>query len=335
MPAAEAPPTPSDPSHPTERHGSPREIQALDVAVYAAIASTPTPTLDRAFAAVSRAADHAKLWTATAAVLAVTGGRQGRRAAVDGLASVAVTSTVVNVGIKPLRRRRRPDRVAYAVPIARHVEMPLSTSFPSGHAASAFAFATGVTRELPTVGIPLHAAAAVVAYSRVHAGVHYPIDVIAGSVFGGSLSPVATTALDRWRVRRACTPRAMTTRAVTHTQPSATTRPVSDLLRVARGPGARGRQRVPRHRGVLGRLRPPRATGGARGRGSRGAGRAAPHGRSRARHLDRAGRHQRDRHPHRCRGAAARARPARRRPARLAGVPHRLCGRDVPVGRVR
>ena len=51
-----------------------REVEALDLAVYAAISATPTPTLDRCFAAVSRAADHAKLWTAVAAGLAVAGG---------------------------------------------------------------------------------------------------------------------------------------------------------------------------------------------------------------------------------------------------------------------
>ena len=197
--------------------------------------------------------------------------RQGRRAAVDGLASIAFTSTVVNAGMKPLRRRQRPDRVAYAVPIARQVEMPLSTSFPSGHAASAFAFATGVARELPTVGIPLHVAAAAVAYSRVHTGVHYPIDVIAGSVFGGSLSPLATTALDRWRVRRAGTPRAMTRRAVTDVRPSATTRPVSDLLRDPGGAGAgRRRTRSSCIGGVLRGDRAPRRDSLARrGRGSR------------------------------------------------------------------
>jgi undecaprenyl-diphosphatase len=182
-----------------------REITALDVAVYAAIAATPTPTLDRAFAAVSRSADHSKLWTATAAVLAVVGGREGRSAAVDGLASIALTSVVVNALVKPLQRRRRPDRAAHDVPIARYVAMPASTSFPSGHAASASAFATGVTHELPTVGIPLHAAAAVVAYSRVHAGVHFPLDVVAGSLLGSALAPVATTALERHRARRART----------------------------------------------------------------------------------------------------------------------------------
>jgi membrane-associated phospholipid phosphatase len=186
-----------------ERGGPLREIDALDVAVYAAISATPTPTLDRALAAISRAADHSKLWSAAAAILAIAGGSAGRRAAADGLASIALASTVVNVGLKPLRRRHRPDRLAYDVPIARQVAMPRSTSFPSGHAASAFAFATGVAHELPTVAIPLHAAAAIVAYSRVHTGVHYPLDVIAGSVTGSALAPIATAALDRRRAKRA------------------------------------------------------------------------------------------------------------------------------------
>lgn len=180
-----------------------REAVALDVAVYAAIAATPTPTLDRVFTTVSRAADHSKLWTVTAAALALVGGHHGRRAAVNGMASIALASAVVNVGLKPLGRRRRPDRAAHAVPLARQVAMPLTTSFPSGHAASAFAFATGVTRALPTVGIPTHVAAAAVAYSRVHTGVHYPLDVIVGAVVGGALSPVAITWLDRRRARRA------------------------------------------------------------------------------------------------------------------------------------
>lgn len=188
---------------PTPLPGWGREVEALDVATYAAIAATPTPTLDRVFAAISRAADRSKLWTATAAALAIAGGPQGRRAAVDGMASIALASTVVNGVLKPLGRRRRPDRAAYAVPLARQVAMPLTTSFPSGHAASAFAFATGVTRELPTVGIPLYGAAAVVAYSRVHTGVHYPLDVIVGAVVGGALSPVASKWLDHRRAQRA------------------------------------------------------------------------------------------------------------------------------------
>ena len=48
-------------------------------------------------------------------------------------------------GAPPDRARRRPDRRTHHVPVTRQVRMPRTTSFPSGHAASAFAFATGVT----------------------------------------------------------------------------------------------------------------------------------------------------------------------------------------------
>ena len=179
-----------------------RELQTLDLATYAAIAASDTPRLDRGFAALSRAADHSKLWFGAAGLLTATAGTPGRQAAENGLASIAVTSTVVNLALKPLGRRRRPDRVMHRVPIARQVRMPRSTSFPSGHSASAFAFASGVAHAFPAAGAPLQAAAALVAYSRVHTGVHYPVDAIAGSVLGGALAPLTTATLARWRSAR-------------------------------------------------------------------------------------------------------------------------------------
>jgi undecaprenyl-diphosphatase len=177
------------------------ELSRLDMAVYAAIAATPTPTLDRFFRGLSRTADHSKLWLATAALLATTGGERGRRGAVDGLGSIAMSSAVVNAVLKPLSARRRPDRETHEVPAARQVTMPRSTSFPSGHSASAFAFATGVATADPKAGIPLFPVAALVAYSRVHSGVHYPGDVVAGSVTGSALAPVAIALVERWRRR--------------------------------------------------------------------------------------------------------------------------------------
>jgi undecaprenyl-diphosphatase len=107
-----------------------------------------------------------------------------------------VTSAVVNLIVKPLSRRRRPDRAAQSVPFARHVPMPISSSFPSGHSAAAFAFATGVGHVLPSAAVPLRALAALVAYSRVHTGVHYPGDVIVGSLIGGALAQATVHALD-------------------------------------------------------------------------------------------------------------------------------------------
>jgi undecaprenyl-diphosphatase len=83
------------------------------------------------------------------------------------------------------------------VPAARHVRMPATTSFPSGHSAAAFAFATGVGRVLPPAAIPLRALAAAVAYSRVHTGVHYPADVVIGALIGTAVAQVTTHALER------------------------------------------------------------------------------------------------------------------------------------------
>ena len=174
-----------------------RDAERVDVAVYAAIARTPTPALDRAMARLSRAADYSRLWIAAAASMAAIGGRSGRRGAAAGLASVGVTAALVNLGMKPLGGRRRPDRIAEQVPVARQTRMPISTAFPSGHAATAFAFATGVGRALPAAGIPLHGLAALVAYSRVHSGVHYPGDVVVGALVGTIVAQLTTHALER------------------------------------------------------------------------------------------------------------------------------------------
>jgi membrane-associated phospholipid phosphatase len=175
------------------------EADRLDIAAYAAIAATPTPTMDAALRRLSRAADHSRLWLACAAVLATFGGERGRAAAVNGLASIGLASSVVNLVLKPLGDRRRPDRNIYAVPLARQVTMPRSTSWPSGHSASAFAFATGVGAAWPGVGVPLSVLASLVAYSRVHTGVHYPSDTIAGTASGVALAPVAVAAVRRIR----------------------------------------------------------------------------------------------------------------------------------------
>jgi undecaprenyl-diphosphatase len=181
------------------------ELKRLDLAVYAAIAATPTPTLDRGFRHLSRAADHSKVWLATSALLYAAGGEHGRRGATEGLASVAVTSAVVNLVLKPLSNRRRPDRTVHDVPFARHVTMPRSTSWPSGHSASAFAFTAGVGVSAPAAAVPLSALAALVAYSRVHSGVHYPLDVIAGAVVGVGGAPLAVAACRRHRRHRKIT----------------------------------------------------------------------------------------------------------------------------------
>ena len=133
---------------------------------------------------------------AVAAVMAASGHRP-RRAAFMGLGSLAVTSAIVNLAVKPIPRRRRPSP---GDSVRTHgVRMPGSHSWPSGHTASAFAFSTGASGELPQMDSALRLAATVVAYSRVHTGVHYPGDVMAGALIGAGVGSLAHSVTRRIR----------------------------------------------------------------------------------------------------------------------------------------
>lgn len=173
---------------------------AVDRAVYATIAKVPTPALDVAMRRLSNSANRSLIWLAVASGLSLTG-PSGRRAAARGLLAIGVTSALVNLGVKPLSTRRRPDRDGVGVPDQRHVSMPSSTSFPSGHSASAFAFATAVSRDNPWLAIVIQFLAGGVAYSRVHTGVHYPGDTVAGALIGAGTGQAVSSVFDRTLAR--------------------------------------------------------------------------------------------------------------------------------------
>jgi membrane-associated phospholipid phosphatase len=174
-----------------------RELGAVDRAVYEAVAGTPTPELDGPFRRLSNAANNSRLWLGIAAAIAMSGGRRGRRAAMEGALAIGVTSAAINLGAKPLARRARPRPAGPGLAEGRGVRMPESASFPSGHAASAFAFAYAVGRHLPGLAVPLRMLAGGVAYSRVHTGVHYPGDVVIGSILGAGTAAMVAAACDR------------------------------------------------------------------------------------------------------------------------------------------
>ncbi|MEU1056814.1 phosphatase PAP2 family protein [Streptomyces sp. NPDC005876] len=168
------------------RHGPAdvlRDLRAVDGALYAAVAATPTPTLDRALRGLSHAADRSRISLGIAAVLAL-GGDRPRRAAFLGVGALALASVSADLLGKRLVRRPRPDREVARVAVDRRVPMPASASFPSGHTAAAVAFAAAVGTVLPAAAVPLGALAGAVGYARVHTGVHYPGDVAAGAVLG-------------------------------------------------------------------------------------------------------------------------------------------------------
>ncbi len=152
-----------------------------------AVHPVPGP-VDKALRLLTKSADRGALWIGIAAVGAVSG-KRSRRAAIRGLATLGVASFVSNTVVKPLVGRRRPDRERMS--IARRIgHLPWTSSFPSGRAASAAAFAAGATMELPGAGVALVPLAAAVAYSRVHVGVHFRSDVWAGAAIGLTLAVI-------------------------------------------------------------------------------------------------------------------------------------------------
>ncbi|MEO5837499.1 MAG: phosphatase PAP2 family protein [Acidimicrobiales bacterium] len=172
-------------------------MHRIDLALFRRATERPAPHVDRVLYPLSRAANHSKLWIGVAALLAARGGRANRRAAMRGLLSVGATSAITNALIKPIAARARPTPTPSAW-LTRIAKVPKSTSFPSGHSASAAAFAVGVGMEAPYLAGPLGLAATAVGWSRVRTRVHYPGDVVAGLLAG---SAIAFTTRYCWPLR--------------------------------------------------------------------------------------------------------------------------------------
>src|SRR5437868_1801197 len=119
-----------------DRRHMPPIIQRADERGYAWLAGRSTPVLDKILPRLSRAANHSRLWMAVAAILTVAGGRRGRAAAARGLVAIGLSSSIANGPLKLLMRRHRPEFAGVPLP-RRLARLPWTSSFPSGHSASA------------------------------------------------------------------------------------------------------------------------------------------------------------------------------------------------------
>ena len=141
---------------------------------------------DRVFYGASALGEFGMLWVMLGALRGLRGEHHWQAAVRVG-AGVGIESVVVNAGIKSLFRRRRP---VVDTPRPLPLRVPRTSSFPSGHATSAFCAATLLADGDAPMAPLYFTAATVVALSRVHVKIHHASDVAGGIAIGLALGQV-------------------------------------------------------------------------------------------------------------------------------------------------
>lgn len=169
-------------------------VHELDEAVDKWLEPRRTAELDRLFYGLSTAADHGMLWHAAGALRAFR--RREPRYALRFSAALGIESAITNVGVKSLFRRVRPqEHFTHDDPLPYGMRRPITSSFPSGHAATAFMCASVLSKGKRGGGA-WFALAGLVASSRVYVRMHHASDVVAGAALGLALGAVARRVLD-------------------------------------------------------------------------------------------------------------------------------------------
>lgn len=148
------------------------------------------PVADRIFYVASELGDFSLIWHILGAGQGLVR-PDGLKRAVQIAAGLGVESALVNGAIKSAFRRARP---VVEVERPHKLRVPRTTSFPSGHASSAF-FAAALLSERSKAAPAYYAIAAVVAASRVHVRIHHASDVVGGIAVGVALGAIAKRVL--------------------------------------------------------------------------------------------------------------------------------------------
>ena len=119
--------------------------------------------------------------------LAYYGGKRGRITIIVILIAASLSDAICFQIIKPWVGRIRPSHEFYEY-INLLVSKGGKYSFPSNHAANSFVFATVLSYFYEKNKTPLYVLASAIAFSRVYVGVHYPLDIVFGSIIGYIIS---------------------------------------------------------------------------------------------------------------------------------------------------
>ncbi len=140
-----------------------------------------TPFLTDVFVTVTTLGNAGMIWILISCGLLIS--KRTRQTGIMCLLALGFSFLVDNLLLKNAVARMRPfDAYKSVVPL---VSKPTDFSFPSGHSGASFACATVIYKRLPHMyGIPALILAAMIAFSRLYVGVHFPTDVLAGILIG-------------------------------------------------------------------------------------------------------------------------------------------------------
>ena len=153
------------------------------------------PVLDESMIFVSSLGNKGMIWIVIGLLFLLLGLKnkiwRGRGFLV--LFSLAANFLACNVVLKPLFDRTRPYYVLDYIPLIPPVGDP---SFPSGHTSASFAAATAIYAVDKKWGIAAYIFAAVMGFSRLYLGVHFPTDVLAGALVGTAAAMIVIKIFD-------------------------------------------------------------------------------------------------------------------------------------------
>ena len=155
-------------------------IQTWDNRILSRLAKKHTPVLDRLMVIITTTGNYGYIWFALSVPLLII--NRTRLTGITMILAMLITGLTGEITIKHIVARVRPCNKEFGKDLL--IKHPAHYSFPSGHTASSFAVSMVMLFMLPTIFVPVVIYATLMGFSRMYLLVHYPTDVIAGSVLG-------------------------------------------------------------------------------------------------------------------------------------------------------
>lgn len=143
--------------------------------------SLHNPILDKIAIFVTKLGSGGIFWIVLTAVMLILS-KKSKKPALTSALALFLSVIMVNFVLKNTVARPRPCWIDRSIPML--VKIPKDFSFPSGHSSASFASATAIFYYYRKQGILLYIIAILIALSRLYLFVHFPTDVLCGTLIG-------------------------------------------------------------------------------------------------------------------------------------------------------